>query len=203
MKIEKSVRKALEEFIKGDSECAMLFTCISIDGTARKIYPKWGSNKRFTQFIRNNYDILSELLLPGLDFENIRWSVEVDNPKAPGGVDFADIIYGVHRCCHAHGECLQDGFELLPNYAQKNHKFTMEVKPGFVRFTDYIILALLAITVLEPVNKDLFNPLLNQYMLPIKNEKHVVNEWWGKREHIRSLLPKREKILFDFTDLRD
>lgn len=32
---------------------------------------------------------------------------------AGGQPDLADLIYGVHRCCHGHGDDLPDGFELL------------------------------------------------------------------------------------------
>lgn len=217
MKIEKSVRKALEEFAKGDLESAMLFTCISIDGTARKTYPhlRNDNRKRFTEFIKSNYDILEEILFSGFkidDFPQVfgadltrsRWLFKKsDSDKISQVVDFADIIYKVHRCCHAHGECLPEGFELIPNPNKKQYRLTFSVKPGSVQFSDHIIPALLAITILDPINQDLIDPLLDQYRLPIKGQDYIVNDWWGKRDQVRSLLPEREKVAFDSIDLRN
>ncbi len=74
-------------------DAAMLHACNAIDGTARKLHPKLGSNARFTGFLRDNYHILGPMGAPGTDLSQTRWPVTVERPKAAGGKpDFADVI---------------------------------------------------------------------------------------------------------------
>lgn len=113
MDVGNSVRKAIDDWSMGDLEPAMLHACNAIDGTAKKAYPNVGNNERFTRLLRDNYSILGPMGAPGIDLVEIRFPVTLKNPKAPGGKpDIADVIYGVHRCTHGHGDEIPDGFEL-------------------------------------------------------------------------------------------
>src|SRR5829696_7722331 len=105
MKVANSVRKAINEWEQGELESAMLHACNAVDGTARKLYPNLGNKDRFTRFLRENYAILGPMGAPGIDLIQTRFPVTVQRPTAPGGgPDMADVIYGIHRCCHAHGD---------------------------------------------------------------------------------------------------
>ena len=114
MNVDRSITKAIDEWEAGDLDSAMLHACNAIDGTAKRAFPNLGNNARFTRLLRDNYGILGPMGLPGINLLERRFPVKVPNPKAPGGKpDIADVIYGVHRCSHGHGEDLPEGFALL------------------------------------------------------------------------------------------
>ena len=155
-----SVRKAIDDWERGEADAVMLHACNAVDGTARKVYPSLGSNARFTQLLRDNYAILGPMGMPGINLVETRFPVRVERPKAPGGKpDLADVIYGIHRCSHGHGEELPDGFELIPDARQpvrpgELRKTTVKVVQGAIQLSDRIIFGLIAVAVLSPANKD-------------------------------------------------
>src|ERR1022692_3938964 len=110
MDVGNSVRKAIEDWRDGELDAAMLHACMAIDGTAKKVYPSaTGSAARFTRLLRDNYvAILEPTAVPGVNLEETRFPVKVEKIRAPGGglPDFADVIYGIHRCHHGHGQAL-------------------------------------------------------------------------------------------------
>src|SRR5438477_6705290 len=163
----------------------MSHACNAVDGTAKKVYPSLGSNARFTRLLRDNYAILGPLGMPGINLVETRFAVKVERPKAPGGKpDLADVLFGVHRCSHGHGEELPDGFELMPDARQpvragELRKTTVKVVRGTIRLSDRIIFGVIAVPVLSPANKDQHVP--NGYYLTFgAEEKLIINEWWGR-----------------------
>jgi hypothetical protein len=122
-----SVRKAIDDHGAGEVDAAMIHACNAVDGTAAKVYPVLGSNARFTRLLRDNYFILEPMAAPRINLQDTRFPVKVIHPKALGGQpDYADVIYGIHRCHHGHGEALPGGFELLPDSA---------AQPGYTSMT--------------------------------------------------------------------
>src|SRR5438552_5656673 len=185
MNVGNSVRKAIADWELGELDSAMLHACNAIDGTAKKLVRKLRSNARFTRLLRESYDVLGPMGAPGIDLERARWPVKLQRPKATGGQpDFADVIYGIHRCSHGHGEELPDGFELIPDARQpvrpgELRKTTVKVVQGAIQLSDRIIFGLIAVAVLSPANKDRRVP--DDYYLTFgATEKLVVNEWWGR-----------------------
>jgi hypothetical protein len=186
MDVGNSVRIAIKLYGDGETEAAMWHACAAVDGTAAKVHPALnGNNARFTTLLRDNYFILEPMAAPGINLEDTRFPVKVKYPKARGGQpDFADIIYGIHRCCHGHGEALPGGYELIRDAAGQHGRTRMEIKkeaPGMgrVRLSDRVIFGLLAVTVLSPVNADQAVP--DGYHLtfgrrPLRLE---INDWWG------------------------
>jgi len=175
-----SVRKAIDDWESGEQEAAMLHACNAIDGTAKKVYPKLGSNVRFTQLLRNNYCILGPMGMPGINLVETRFPVKVAHPKASGGKpDLADVIYGIHRCSHGHGEELPGGFELIPDASGPARKTTIIVVKGAIQLSDRIIFGLIAVAVLSPVNKGQSVP--DGYYLTFgATAKLIINEGWGR-----------------------
>jgi hypothetical protein len=110
MNVGNSVRKAIDDWEANELDAAMLHASNAIDGTAKKVYSKLGSNARFSRLLRDNYTILGPMGFPGINLVETRFPIKVERPKAPGGkADLADIIYGIHRCSHGHGdECRVD-----------------------------------------------------------------------------------------------
>lgn len=201
MKVGDSVRIAIDDWEKGELESAMLHACNAVDGTASKLYPGLGSNARFTRLLRDNYNILGPMAAPGLDLTATRWPVAVQRPKAPGGTpDFADIIYGIHRCTHGLGAELPDGFEILPDAAGPDRLTQLLVTKGKVRLSDRVIFGLLAVAVLSPVNGDQKVP--DGYYLTIAGEQLLINEWWGRATEFVTLVARHPlpRVKLNFGD---
>jgi hypothetical protein len=201
MKVGDSVRKAIADWQQGDLEPAMLHACNAIDGTAKKLHPGLGSNTRFTQFLRANYWILGPMGLPGIDLLATRFPIRVAHPKAPGGQpDLADVIYGIHRCSHGHGEELPDGFALIADAAGPSRITHFEISPGRVRLSDRIIFGLLAVAVLSPANKDQRVP--DGYYLTFgASEPLQINDWWGRAQNFLPILAREQlpQVKLDFS----
>lgn len=184
MKISDSVRKSIIDWEQHELDSAMLHACNAVDGTASKIYPSLGSNARFTKLLRENYSILGPMGVPGINLTETRFPLELPYAKATQGKpDIADVIYGIHRCSHGHGEELPSGFELLEDAAGPTRITRMEIEKGKVRLSDRIIFGLLAVVVFSPANKNLAVPELDGFFLTFGNSrKLMINDWWGQSE---------------------
>ena len=203
MNVGSSVRKAIDEWQAGDLDSSMLHACNAVDGTASESLPQiTGSNARFTQLRRNNYPILGAMGTPGIDIVSTRFPVKVERPKAPGGQpDLADVIYGIHRCSHGHGQALQEGFELIRD-AGVNEVTTIEAKEGRLRLSDRVIFGLLAVAVLDPVNKGQAVP--DGYYLSLNRQQFPINDWWGRAADFTAFLdPNQPQVKLDFAEWTD
>lgn len=201
MNVGKSVRKSIDEWEQSDLDSAMLHACNAVDGTAKKEYPDWGSNRRFTTLLRKNYWVLGPMGVPGIDLRATRFPVKVQNPKAPGGQpDISDVIYGIHRCSHGHGEDLPDGFELLPDVSGPKGLTRMRVENGKLRLSDRIIFGLLAVAVLSPKNAD--QRLPDSYHLSFAENSLPINGWWGRGFDAKAVFEteKLPQVTLDFGD---
>jgi hypothetical protein len=206
MNVGNSVRKALDDFGQGETESAMLHACNAADGTASKVYLDMRRKKnkeRFTRLLRENYAILGPMGMPGINVVETRFQiVAIKGPTAPGGTpDLADVIYGIHRCTHGHGDELSAGFELMPNAAgQPGYTSVQIVRNGAIRLSDRIIFGLLAVAVLAPVNKGQRVP--DGYWLSLGDVKLVINDWWGRASDFPAIVaaqPPMPNITVDFS----
>lgn len=202
MNVGNSVRKSIDDWEAGEPESAMLHACNAIDGTAKKVHPKLGSNARFTQLLRENYLILGPMGMPGVDLVKTRFPVQVERPKAPGGKpDLADVIYGVHRCSHGHGDELPGGFELIQCARGPAGYTRCEIQRGALRLSDRIIFGLIAVAVLSPANRDQHVP--HGYHLTFgAAAKLMINEWWGRAADFPEIAATDPTplVTLDFTD---
>ena len=182
MNVANSVRKAIDDWEHGELDSAMLHACNAVDGTARKLYPNLGNKDRFTRCLRENLTILGPMGAPGIDLVQTRFPITIQRPTAPGGEpDIADVLYGIHRCCHAHGEELPDGFALIPDAAGPVQHTRMKIERGKIRLSDRMVFGLLAVAVLSPANQDQTDHKLDGYYLTFGvSAKLVINEWWGR-----------------------
>lgn len=202
--VGESVRKAISDWMAGDAQFAMLHACNAIDGTARKAHTSLGNNARFTRLIRDNYDVFGPMGLPGIDLANTRWPVKVARPKAPGGLpDVADVIYGIHRCTHGHGDELPEGFDLLPDAAGPDQITRIQVQLGKLQLSDRVIFALLAVAVVNPANSDQRVP--DSYFLSFAGRRLLINEWWGRDKEFAQLVATvhMPKVKADFAEWMD
>jgi hypothetical protein len=202
MNVGDSVRKAIDDWEHGELEAAMLHACNAVDGTARKLYPSLGNNERFTRLLRENYSILGPMAAPGINLIETRFPVSVPKPRALGGKpDIADVVYGIHRCCHGHGDELPDGFALIPDAAGPRGLTHIQVERGKMRLSDRTIFALIAVAVLSPVNKDQSVP--DGYHLTFgATEKLLIKDWWGRANDFEAIAAKERlpSVRLDFSD---
>lgn len=209
MDVGNSVRKAIDDHGNGELDAAMLHACNAVDGTAAKVHPSLGSNARFTMLLRDNYFILEPMAAPGINLDDTRFPVKVDWPKALGGLpDFADIVYGIHRCHHGHGEALPGGFELMPNAAGQPGYTSIEIKkeaPGMgrVRLSDRTIFGLLAVAVLSPVNADQHVPDGYHFTFGQRRLRLEINQWWGHAADFPALAATEAmpRVTLDFAHM--
>ncbi|MGO9295539.1 MAG: hypothetical protein ACLP52_16985 [Streptosporangiaceae bacterium] len=208
MDVGNSVRKAIDDYEDGEHDAAMLHACFAVDGTAAKAHPGMGSNARFTTLLRDNYFILEPMGAPGINLDETRFPVKVPHPKAPGGQpDYADVIYGIHRCHHGHGEALPGGFELLHNAVGQPGFTGLSVekrKPGMgrVRFSDRAIFGLLAVAVLSPANVDQKVPDGYHFTFGRNLFRMDINEWWARAAEFSAIaaLEPVPRVTLDFGD---
>src|SRR5262245_3623177 len=202
MKVGQSVRCAIDDWEQRKLDAAMLHACNAVDGTAGKLYPTLGNKERFTRTLRENYGILGPMGAPGVDLVETRFPVSVKGPTAPDGKpDIADVIYGIHRCVHPHGDELPGGFELLQDAAGPKQVTRMEIERGKVRLSDRFIFGLLAVAVFSPANHDQSMKELNGYFLTFgKSAKLVINEWWGRANDFPAIaaLEPMPQVKLDF-----
>jgi hypothetical protein len=200
MNVGDSIRLAIDDWMRDEFDAAMLHACNAVDGTASKRYSQNANNVRFTRLIRENYSIFGPMGAPGIDFEATRWPVSLPHPKAPGGgADIADIIYGVHRCSHGHGDELPDGFELLADAAGPHRHTRMQIKRGKVQLSDRVIFGLLAIAVMAPENADQRVP--DGYHLTFAGERFPINDWWGRAVDFEAVVARESlpRVKLDFS----
>jgi hypothetical protein len=93
MKIGKSVQRAIDDWIEGESESSMLHACNAVDGTATKAYPNLRLvGERFKKLLRDNYSILGPMGAPNIDIGQTRFPVRVKTDLRDGRPDLADVI---------------------------------------------------------------------------------------------------------------
>ncbi|NSX87638.1 hypothetical protein G6L86_18705 [Agrobacterium tumefaciens] len=201
MNVGRSVSKAIDEWEANDSESAMLHACNAIDGTAKKKnYPSGNNSSRFTKLLRDNYEILGILGMPGIDLERTLFPISLG---ASGNhfLDLADILYKVHRCTHGHGDELEHGFSLRPDAAGPSGYTSFEWNfPGKLMLSDRIIFGMIAVAV--GAEENITQKATGNHYLTIGNsEPLLINDWWGRREDFILMVTSLEmpSVFMDFS----
>lgn len=203
MKVGKSVRLALEDFDRGEYEASMLHACNAVDGTAAKLHGRVSGKQRqrFLQTVRDAYPIISPTAMGGLDLNTWRFPFKqaVRSSTQDGMPDLADIIYGVHRCAHGHGDELQNGYQLVPDFALASNKTSMHMADNVAMLSDRCIFGLLFTAVLSPANAD--QRTGGGEWLSFADRKFLVDEWWGRTTDFLTFadtVPKGTLIIWEF-----
>ena len=167
-----------------------------------KVYPDIvGNRARFTRLLRENHAVLGPLGMPGIDLDETRFPVSIKKSTAPGGKpDLADVIYSVHRCSHAHGDELPDGFDLIKDAAGTARLTCLIVEKGKLRLSDRIICGLLVVAILSPVNRDQVVP--DGYFLTFGDTRLATNDWRGRGADFLALAAAETlpSVKLDFGD---
>lgn len=178
----------------------MLFACLAIDGTAKKLYPEIGQvGERFRKFIVEHLDII-ELMFGGLDLRETVFPFK--NNKGNIGVAFEDIVYERFRCNLAHGNELPDGYGITVKVSDSIHEFMIDIRGQSMTFPETAIFALGLPCVLSPANADQkIGSNLYHYRDPINH--YAVDRWWGKIDCARAIMDfgAQTKVKMDFSNV--
>lgn len=200
MKIADHIKHSLEACDSRDLDKAMLFACLAVDGTAKKMYPQLERvGERFRKFIVEHIDII-ELMHGGLNLQETVFPFK--NNKGKIGVKFEDIIYEKFRCNLAHGNELPDGYGVTVKVADGIQQFRIDIEHQSMTLPESAIYALGLSCVLAAANADQkIGSNLYQYRDPIN--QYVVDRWWGNVECARRIMDfeNQVKVKMDFSNV--
>jgi len=200
MKIADHIKHSLDGCDSRDLDKAMLFVCLAVDGTAKKMYPLIERvGERFRRFIVEHLDII-ELMYGGLNLRETVFPFK-DN-KGNVGVKFEDIVYEKFRCNLAHGNELPDGYGVTVKVADGIQQFVIDIEHQSMTLPESAIYALGLSCVLAPVNADQkIGSNLYHYRDPINH--YVVDRWWGKVECARNIMDfeNQVRVKMDFANV--
>jgi hypothetical protein len=113
MKLSDQVLCAIDDAGARKFDAALLHACITIDTTAKRLYPSESRvGRRYTQCLRDYYWIVEPMLGAGLNLVETRFSnIRMLRDQNP---DLADVIYEIFRCSHAHGDEVPQGYSVIP-----------------------------------------------------------------------------------------
>ena len=200
MKIADHIKSSLDSSDARELDKAMLFACLAIDGTARKMYPVMQKvGDRFRKFIVEHIDII-ELMFGGLNLQETIFPFK-DN-KGAIGIKFEDIVYEKFRCNLAHGNELPDGYGLTVKVATGIQQFMIDIKNKSMTLPESAIYALGLPCVLAPANADQrIGSSFYHYRDPINH--YVIDRWWGKIDCARKIMDfeRQIRVKMDFSDV--
>lgn len=201
MKIQDSIRLCMRDYEAKEYESAMLHACNAVDGMANELYDYGDDKKRFTDFVRKNYDIISAVSFPCSYFQKCEFPVRINGKDEK---TLAQLIYVVHRCNHCHGNEIPVEFKLILD-EEPDEKTLVEREVfgadiysdfsymnGALRINARIIPALVMAVVLQPVRWEKSNIReLNKCHIDCKAIGELsINEWWGRDRDFKKELEK-------------
>ncbi|GGI53298.1 hypothetical protein [Oxalicibacterium solurbis] len=200
MKIADHIKHSLDACDSKDLDKAMLFACLAVDGTAKKMYPEIEKvGERFRKFIVEHLDII-ELMHGGLNLQETVFPFK--NNKGKIGIKFEDIVYEKFRCNLAHGDELPDGYGVTVKVADGIQQFMIDIEHQSMTLPESAIYALGLPCVLAPVNVDqrIGN---NQYHYRDPINHYPIDRWWGKVECARSIMDfeNQVRVKMDFSNV--
>jgi len=200
MKISDHIKSSLDATDRKELDQAMLFACLAVDGTEKKMYPSISIvGDRFRKFIVDHLDII-ELMHGGLNLEKTLFPFK--NNKGSIGIKFEDIVYEKFRCSLAHGGEMPEGYGITIKVAEGIQQFMVNIKDQSMTLPESAIYALGLPCVLAPVNANQkIGSNLYHYRDPINH--FVIDRWWGKVDCARQIMDfdKQVKVKMDFSNV--
>jgi hypothetical protein len=184
MKLTDHVRCTFDDAAAGKLEAALLHACISIDATAKHLYPSTpGVRARFVRCIRDYYWLIEPMMGAGMNLEETKFgNVTVSNLSTKP--DFADIVYTIHRNSHAHGDEVSPSFELT----RTTHPYLSDWEFGanHLRMPDRVIWALTSVAVFCRQNYR-YKGWGDDRYLSWGEERFVIADWWGREVDLKPI----------------
>jgi hypothetical protein len=196
MKIENLVKYAIEDFQAYRFDSALLFACIAVDGTARKLFGTSDRNSdRYKKFI-NKYIFIIQCFTGGVDLVNTPWNVALAiNEQTAKVTCFADIVYNVIRCNQTHGDEIPNNIDFSIDNSDGKVIWRFDLEQGNIIMPQQILWGLLSSVVFCKANTDLRTNtdhyLTWQHSAPSsKVHKFMIKDSWGQENEIISFLQK-------------
>jgi len=189
MKLSNHIKYAIDDVLAGKPDAGLLHACIAIDATSKRLFPKTRQvGPRYVNCIRRYYWLIEPMLGGGIDLEQTLFAnVPLEKAKTP---DFADLIYEIFRCSHAHGDDIPAQFSLIPTRGQFNSAW--ELGANELHMPDRVVWALLGVTVFSEVNaKERTN---SEHYLSLGTEIFRISEWWGREKDFRPIADRYNQV---------
>jgi hypothetical protein len=189
MKIWKHVLYAIDDVEAHKLDRALLHALIAIDGTSKRLYPH--STKvatRYVNCLRKYYWLIEPMLVAGLDLVETRFTnIQLRKNSAP---DFAEVVYEILRCAHAHGDEIPSAFSLSPTVGGFNSEWAFGKNE--LHMPDRVLWALLSVAVFSTVNRH--EQTSGSYYLSLGGEQFPIRDWWGREDDFRPIADRYNKV---------
>jgi hypothetical protein len=200
MRIAEHIKYSIDACGSHELDKAMLFVCLAVDGTAKKMYPHIKKvGERFRKFIVESLDII-ELMHGGVNLRETVFPFKDD--KGNIGLKFEEIIYEKFRCNLAHGDELPDGYAVTVKVAEGVQEFFIDIEKQSMTLPESAIYALGLSCVLANVNRDQkIGSNSYYYRDPINH--YVIDRWWGKVDCAREIMDfeNQIRVKMDFSNV--
>ena len=204
MKIQDSIRLCIRDYEAKEHDSAMLHVCNAVDGMANMLYRDGDDKRKFTSFVKANYDIISAVSFPSLFFQKCEFPFRDSTIQDYRNKYLSQLIYVVHRCNHCHGKEIPEGYELIfddqpddiTSFEQEDNfpdiSCDFSYKDGAIRINAKVIPALAMAVILQPINweKSNIKELNKCYIDSCVLGKLGINEWWGRERDFKRELEK-------------
>ncbi|HJZ57167.1 MAG TPA: hypothetical protein VKE74_19515 [Gemmataceae bacterium] len=179
MRLAEQVMCAIADADAGKFDSALLHACIAVDATSKRLFP---SEKqvviRYVNSLRSYYWLL-EPMTGGINLVETRFSnLKLKNNPSP---DFAEIIYEVFRCNHAHCDEVPAAFSVTLSPGAFYSKWVL--KPDELHMPDRVLWALLSVVVFSRVNRA--EKTLGGAYLSLGSDRFPIANWWGREDEFR------------------
>jgi hypothetical protein len=135
----------------------------------------------------------------GLNLEETKWRelvIPAHNGNPIPAPDFADIVYHIFRCSHAHGKEIPAGYGFLPVEDGKSY---WQIGDNSLYMPTRVVWALIAVSVFAEANSDIETNTghfltWGSESLGIGIQKFLIDESWGKESRLRDYFAKQKII---------
>jgi hypothetical protein len=180
---------AIDDAEANKFDAALLHACVSIDVTSKRMFPsstKVGT--RYANCLRQYYWLLEPMMGAGLNLVETRFTnIQVRNNRAP---DFANVIYEIFRCSHAHGDEVPSAFLVLPSAGGFYSEWLFG--NGELHMPNRVIWALLSVAIFSKVNRH--ERTTGAYYLSLGDEQFPICDWWGHEDDFRPIANRYNKV---------
>ncbi len=196
MKLSQHVLCAIDDAVAGKLDAALLHACIAIDATSKRMYPSERKvGIRYVNCLRSYYWLLEPAMGAGFDLVETRFSnITLGKNKQP---DFAEVVYEVFRCSHAHGDEVPSAYSVTRSEGGFYSEWLLA--HGELHMPDRVIWALLSAAVFSKANRN--EKTTGDYSLSLGNERFLICESWGKEDKFRLVAARYNQMRVKFDGL--
>ena len=189
MKLQQEVFCAIDDMVAGKFDSALLHACITIDTTARRMYPRENRvGVRYVSCLREFYWLIEPTFGGGINFVDTKFkNIQLKKNNSP---DLAQIIYEIFRCSHAHGDEVPEAYSVCKSTGGFGSE--MILAHNELHLPDRIVWSLLFVAVMAKVNHQ--ERKAEPYYLSLGDERFTINDWWGREDDFRPIASRYNQV---------